>query len=228
MKPFGIVTLIGMFVLIAIAGCQSNTTTPAIKDNTVQPGVGSEFVFRNMYWDTLGRLTQDFLDTEIVFQSGISYQGKNNVNVISYIWDSTLREPEYLSYEPNGDLSYYIAIPGTRAGWPTYPIASREPSIFIQVDTSYFDTLTGNEVSSFREFVFNYVADSTFMESGQNLDAAQISFRAGNLYSFQNFENYYWIPPSIGYYVRTLSEIGRPYLQNISRTESDLVSYTLK
>jgi len=228
MKPFGIVTLIGMLVLIAIAGCQSSTTATATKDNTVQPGVGSQFVFRNMYWDTLGRLTQDFLDTEVVFQAGISYQGRNNVNVVSYIWDSTQREPEYLSYEVNGDLSYYIAIPGTRAGWPTYPIASMEPSIYIQVDTTYIDPITGNEVSSYRQFVFSYLADSTVVEAGQNLDAVQILFRAGNLYSYQNFENYYWIAPAIGYYVRTLSEIGRPYLQNISRTESDLVSYILK
>jgi hypothetical protein len=224
MKHRVIFILTSLFTAI---GCSSSTNTNG--QNTMlltQPKVGSMFVYHEIVWDTLGRISESYFDTEIVVQSGISFAGKKNVNVL--VFNSDTVHPGYRSYEPNGDLAYYIDIPNTHAGWPTWPISSRIPTEYLQIDTTYVDSTSGQIIHSIRRFDFSYVKDTSIVEAGHTFDAPQILFKAGNQYSYQNFTEYFWIAPSLGMEIRTLQSIGPPYLQNVSGWQTDLVNYVLK
>lgn len=208
--------------------CQGRVDKAKLTAPIVRPGVGSTFIIRRRYWDTTGALTQDYLDTEVVFKSGITFAGKNNVIAVSLPADPAILHGGYYDYEPNGDFDDYSDIPGVRDGWRTYPIASKGTTSFVQVDSSYIDPSTGRRVNWYREFVMTYVKDTSMEVAGQKMKTVQVHFQAGNGYRFQNFTSYVWIAPSIGFEVRTTQRIGRPYLQNCSGWEWDLVSYTLK
>jgi hypothetical protein len=219
------------FVSIALlaAGCVSSTSTNGQNTTALtQPKAGSIFVYHHTVWDTLSRVVEDYYDTDVVVQSGISFAGKNNVNALRLNSDTALAHQFYRSYEPNNDLAYYIDIPNTRAGWPTWPIASKQPYQYLQIDTTYIDSRTGQSIHSIRRFDFSYVKDTSIVMLGKTFDAPQILFKAGNQFGYQNFTEYFWIAPSLGMEVRILQSIGPPYAQNISGWQTDLVSYVLK
>ncbi len=217
-----------MVTLIAAAGCENSTSTMIPHFTLVRPGVGSEFVFRRMYWDTNNVLVQNYLDTEVVYKSGISFAGKDSVIVMSSIHDTSLQFPIYYNYEPNGDFDDYSDVPGVRDGWRTYPIATGGSTTFIQEDTTLYDTTTGVTQNVQRDFFLTYEKDTSLVEAGQSMNAIDILFQAGDEYSLQNFRADIWIAPSIGMEIRTVEIIYPPYPQDYSRWEFDLVSYTLK
>jgi hypothetical protein len=228
MKLFLTPTLMVTLALVSIAGCESSITATTNTISTVRPGIGSKFVYRGLVWDTLGTLTQDFVDTEVVYQSGISYQGKNNVITISYSWDTALKNALYYNYEPNGDIEDYYNIPGVRSGWRTYPIESKGSSSFLQFDTTIINPSSGQQIHSFQEFIFTYATDSAIVEAGQTLNAIDILLGGENQSGYFPGNEDYWIAPSVGTMVRIVSQNEPPYYQNISRFEYHLVSYTLK
>ncbi len=229
MKSFRIIaSLLGIFVII-LQGCESSTNSTVMVPHfpLMRPGVGSTFVFRRMYWDMNNVLVQNYLDTEVVFKSGISFAGKDSVIEVSYSWDSALLYGGYYNYEADGDFDDYSNIPGVRDGWRSYPIASGGTSTFVQEDTMLYDTATGVTQNVQRDFFLTYEKDTSLTEAGQTMNAIDILFQAGNQYELQNFRTDIWIAPSIGMEVRTVEIFYPPYPQDYSRWEFDLVSYKL-
>ncbi len=186
------------------------------------------FVYRRVYFDTLGSVIENRLDTEVVYQSGITYEGKNNVVVMGPIHANVERFRSYFDYEANGDLDDFSDIPRVRHGWRTYPIASKTTSSWVQVDTAYIDTVSDREINRFRQFVNSYQTEDTIFEAGQKIYAIDILARAGNRESFQNVTTDCWFAPSLGVEVRRITVLAPPYPQQYSGWEFHLVSYTLK
>jgi hypothetical protein len=223
-----LVLLAFVAVFVAHSTCRCQLTAPAgqlIK--TTHPGVGSMFVYRRLYFDTLGKVIQNILDTEVVYQSGITYEGKNNVVAMGPIHANSQRWG-YYNYEANGDIDDFSDIPRVRHGWRTYPIASKATSSWVQVDTEYTDIESGRDINRFRQFVMSYQTEDTLFEAGQKIYAIDILSRAGNHERFQNVTTDFWIAPSLGVEVRRIAVIAPPYPQMYSGWEFHLVSYTLK
>ncbi|SRR5579883_465477 len=111
-------------IIVAIAGCTSSTGPGPLA--MVMPGVGSTFTYRGWAIDTAtGRMRpgSDGLGTITVIAAHISYQGKTNVLELQL----DTFPPEYINYEPNGDLSIYFQAmgqPGAQDEWVTMPLVS--------------------------------------------------------------------------------------------------------
>jgi hypothetical protein len=218
-----------VLVLFAHSTCRCQPTAPADQSTKItRPGVGSMFVYRRTYFDTLGSVFENRLDTEVVYQSGITYEGKNNVVAMGPIHANSQRFWGYYNYEANGDLDDFSDVPRVRHGWRTYPIASKVTSSWVQVDSVYTDGESGREINWFRQFVNSYQTEDTILEAGQKIYAIDILARAGNHERFQNVTTDFWIAPSLGVEVRRIAIISPPYPQQYSGWEFHLVSYTIK
>jgi hypothetical protein len=224
-----LILLVFIIAIVTHSTCGGQLTAQAGEvSKLTRPGVGSMFVYRRSYFDTLGSVIENRLDTEVVYQSGITYEGKNNVVAMGPIHANSQRLWGYYNYEANGDLDDFSDIPRVRHGWRTYPIASKATSTWVQVDTEYTDSESGRDINRFRQFVSSYQTEDTIFEAGQKIYAIDILSRAGNHERFQNVTTDFWIAPSLGVEVRRIAAIAPPYPQQYSGWEFHLLSYTLK
>lgn len=210
----------------SLTSCSSNdTTTTPPTTTTTKPGVGSEFFNMTVQLDSNGNVDNNqptTYDTMRVMQSGITFNGKTNLNqMFDYMSDGSV-DTVYVRYEDNGDVS--IMSPSDSA-WSTYPFGSKQSAT---VTTSESFLGVPFELST----TTSYAGTENVMVGGKSLSSQKINISASSMTATVplNISEQVWYAPSIGMITKTesSSKINLGSFSSNTGSRATLQSYTLK
>jgi hypothetical protein len=125
----GVIFLIASQALIlGLWGCMDAVSTT----QTLQaPGPGS--VFEYEHWYTFASAPPEGPDSsyDSVIGIGLAFDGKADVLAEDFNVAGS-SSVSWISYELNGDISWYAASPGASGDWERYPLTSKDTIIFVK------------------------------------------------------------------------------------------------
>ncbi|GEM_PF-3305485 len=228
MKTYRNLCILIIAAMIGGAGCKSNSSSPNGGGTTTLtiPGVGSVFVYDDYQTDTLTGAkipsTEKF-DTTTVIATHISFAGKTNVT--QFRENAGGLNVSYMSYEPNGDVSFYVnssGSPGSRSGWLTVPLASKGQQSFTE-----FDTINGG-VHSMTVETLTYTGATTLTLAGNTFSAYTFNDQVLHNSSITYNNSTDWFDAATGMVLQVDEPIIQPYGYKDRGSHFALISYSIR
>jgi hypothetical protein len=197
-------------VTIASNATQDSMLTLSVSGTGVPyyPQTGSVFIYDAVQLDTAGHpIGSAYTITESIIASGISYQGKSNVEETS--------DSSYFHIEDNGYVSFYLAgfptYPSSHVvgnGWITIPFGSHSSKMeVVSKDITFLDstgnniTLTVRDSAAWVETKTVSAAGRTFTSSHAYLQLGAVYTSASSILAIGSFVEFYF-SPEIGFTVQ--------------------------
>jgi hypothetical protein len=212
------------FLIASSLGC-SNSSGPPTTSTVTVPKVGSTFVLYKYELDSTGAKISgtEKYDTVKVIASGITYQGKTNVNH----FHSSQNYEIFLNYESNGDISGYIdhyGSPGYRSGWGTLPLVGKGKNTIVTFDTTYANGSQERVTTS-----YTYTGEETVTLLNHDFRTQTLNFEESLQNGAHGPIEKDWVSSELGYLVKSRTPFGLSrYGTNNNGYYTELVSYVLK
>ncbi len=200
MKIFAIIVIV---TLLGVGVCCAQFTAPAQpkaspKIGLHPPGPGSYFRIKGWWTSADGSAIGPHYSTDSVIERGDTFEGKNNVLVYQAVYQikvpRSTSQPR-ISYEPNGDISWYEGPPkgpDEPGGWERFPLSSKDTVVFLKGKNYLGDLVV--DTNSFLE------AKDTTIEGHfwHAIKIRQIVSLAGHTYNNEVL----WFDAETGWYLR--------------------------
>jgi hypothetical protein len=184
------------------------------------PHIGTMLVLGGCYVDTAGvRSALTWVGALHAVANGETYRGRTNVTRFQY---DTSQQFEYLSYEPNGNISILGVMDSQ---WRELPVESQGYTVLAKYDTSATGTLHKNVVTC------TYVGTAQMPFQDHTFNAVEITERndswTNGVYDKVQMPLFrYHFSPETGWYIRFYSEPDKS-LPRVGYLK-ELLSYELK
>jgi hypothetical protein len=187
MRNIAIWASVGLLAL-SVSGCMDANSSGF--EGRPAPGPGSVFQYR--HWYTYENAASVGPDTSVrsVIATGLTADGKGDV-VLEGLKAGDSSSSSYISYEPNGDVSWY-AVGSVSGDWERYPLSSHDTVIFVKGTNSL-----GNLVVDTNSFLEN--KDTTIEgHAWHAIKIRQIVSLDGHTYN----NSILWFDSLTGWYLR--------------------------
>ncbi len=211
MKQRSLVLTVSILTAFALSACKSGTTGPGNSGTPLTvPKAGSVFTYDQYSLDSSDMKSGiDVLGTDSILATGVPHNGKSNTTKDSIFVPhaSNSGNTDFVSYESNGDISFYdrsgdwpghaVGYPGYRSGWITVPLVSHGTTTFKDYDT----TEVGHYYS--RTESYAYVDDEDLTLSGHTYQAAKFIHQRFDQDHVNDLYETVWYERNSGIYLET-------------------------